>query len=209
MFPAGFDYDGVSLDDWFPQLRTLRDEAYRLFVARKVRIETQAQRWSSICWISIAAAIVQTLSCATSPNMAGAWRAEVWGVPHASVRTAYSASCFSRRLLVRRELGDLRDAYDLPPDDDVKMPFRYLHLACEPPGFWPAGAPRAPTSHLLEPAVFDRPGGEHLPSWVAKLPYLAPTVCATLGTFMNRSTDVFDAILRRCECGSTRTTVQP
>ena len=41
---AGFDYAGTPLDDWFPQLRTLRGEAYRQFVARAVRIQGQAQR---------------------------------------------------------------------------------------------------------------------------------------------------------------------
>lgn len=75
------------------------------------------------------------------------------------------------------------------------MPFRYLHLACQPPEFSPPDEAPAPTSHALQPAVFDRPSGEDLPEWVTHLPN-RPTICATLGTFMNRSVDVFDAVLR-------------
>ncbi len=95
--------------------------------------------------------------------------------------------------LIVRESA-LRADYGLPPDPDGASLFRYLHLAFEPPGFWPADEPLAPTYHLLRPVVFDRSGGEGLPPWVASLPPL-PTVCATLGTFMNRSTAVFAAIL--------------
>ena len=195
-FPAGFDYNGASLDDWFPQLRTLRGEAYRLFIARNVRIDIQARHMVSDLLDVASRGYRPDLVVRDAAEYGGCLAAEIWGVPHASVRTAYSASCFSRRLLVGRELGDVRRGCGLPPDGDVEMPFRYLHLACEPPGFWPAGACRAPTSHLLKPAVFDRPHAEHAPSWVAQLPPERPTVCATLGTFMNRSTDVFDAILR-------------
>ena len=92
------------------------------------------------------------------------------------------------------ELATLRAAHGLPPDPATAMPFRYLHLACEPPGLWPPEDPPAPTSHLLRPEPFDRTGDEGLPDWVAALGD-APTVCATLGTFMNRSAEVFRAIL--------------
>ena len=124
----------------------------------------------------------------------GCVAAEVWGVPHASVRTAYSPSSFRRRYLVGASLAELRSEHNLPPDPDVETPFRYLHLACEPPGFWPTEDPSAPTSHLLQPATFDRPSGEELPHWIAQHAG-RPTVCATLGTFMNRSTETFEAIL--------------
>jgi UDP:flavonoid glycosyltransferase YjiC (YdhE family) len=124
----------------------------------------------------------------------GCIAAEALGVPHASVRTAVTPSSSAGRHLVAAELASLRAAHGLPPDPEVAMPFRYLHLAFEPPGLWPADDPPAPTSHLLRPEPFDRPGGEDLPAWVADLG-AAPTVCATLGTFMNRSADVFRAIL--------------
>jgi UDP:flavonoid glycosyltransferase YjiC (YdhE family) len=124
----------------------------------------------------------------------GCVAAEVLGIPHASVRTAVTPSSHAGRRLVAEELADLRAAHSLPPDPATAMPFRYLHLACEPPGLWPPEDPPAPTSHLLRPEPFDRSGDEGLPDWVAGLGD-APTVCATLGTFMNRSTEVFQAIL--------------
>jgi MGT family glycosyltransferase len=193
---AGFDYAGAPLDEWFPQLRILGGEAYRQFVATAVRVQAQARRMVPDL-LSLAAnqGYRPDVVVRDAAEYGGCVAAEVWDVPHASVRTAYSPSSFGRRQLVGPGLAELRREHKLPPDPDVEMPFRYLHLACEPPGFWPADDPSAPTSHLLQPAIFDRLAGEELPPWIAELPK-RPTVCATLGTYMNRSTETFEAILR-------------
>lgn len=192
-FPAGFDRRDVPLDDLFPQMRTLTGGAFTRFVNGQVRVGTEAARMAPDL-LALAAAWPPDLIVRDAPEYGGCVAAEVLEIPHASVRTAVTASSYAGRRFVAEELEGLRAEHGLPPDPDVAMPFRYLHLACEPPGLWPPDDPPAPTSHLLRPEPFDRPGGEALPEWVADLG-AAPTVCATLGTFMNRSSDVFRAIL--------------
>lgn len=43
-FPAGFDRGGVPVDELFPELRRLTGLAYAQFVARQLRVETEARR---------------------------------------------------------------------------------------------------------------------------------------------------------------------
>jgi UDP:flavonoid glycosyltransferase YjiC (YdhE family) len=193
-YPAGFDYAGRPLDVWFPQLRTLTGNDYIHFVAQEVRVQTQARHMVPDVLRLANTTYRPDLIVRDAAEYGGCIAAEVLGVPHASVRTAYSPSSFARRYMVGTNLSDLRLEYGLPSDPEVNMPFRYLHLACEPPGFSPPDEPPAPTSHILQPAVFDRPCGETLADWVSRMP-ARPTVCATLGTFMNCSTDVFSTIL--------------
>jgi hypothetical protein len=50
----------------------------------------------------------------------------------------------------------------LPPDPEVAMPFRYLHLAAEPPRFRLPDGPVALTAHLVRPVNFES-GDEALP----------------------------------------------
>ena len=59
------------------------------------------------------------------------------------------------------------------------MPFRYLHVAAEPPGFTRPGDAPAPTAHLLRPESSE--AGDEPPPWLGGLPD-RPTVYATLGT---------------------------
>lgn len=193
-FSAGFDYRGLPLDTWFPQLQTLSGEAYIQFVARRVRVQTQARQMVPDLLRLAEATYHPDVVVRDSAEYGGCLAAEILGLPHASVRTACTPSSFARRVLVGADLAVLRQEYGLPPDPRVDMPFRYLHLACQPPGFSAPNDPLAPTGHLLQPVAFDRPSGEQLPEWVTRLPD-RPIICATLGTFMNRSTDVFAAIL--------------
>jgi UDP:flavonoid glycosyltransferase YjiC (YdhE family) len=193
-FPAGFDYAGLPLDTWFPQLHTLSGDAYIRFIAREVRVQTQARQMVPDLLRLAANAYRPDLVVRDAAEYGGCVAAEILGVPHASVRTACTPSSFARRFLIADQLTQLRQDWGLSPDPDVDMPFRYLHLACQPPDFSAEHELPAPTSHALQPAVFDRSAGEDLPDWVTRLPD-RPTLCATLGTFMNRSADVFAAIL--------------
>jgi MGT family glycosyltransferase len=89
----------------------------------------------------------------------------------------------------------LREAYDLEPDRDAEMLFRYLHLAFEPPGFSDPAQPPVRTAHLFRPVPFSDSGEEELPAWVGHLPG-RPTIYATLGTVFNtRTPGLFEAIL--------------
>lgn len=191
--PAGFDRRGMPLDDLFPQMRALTGEAFTRFVNGHIRVGVEAARMAPDL-LTLADTWPPDLIVRDASEYGGCVAAEVLGIPHASVRTAVTASSYAGRRFVAGDLATLRGAHGLPPDPETAMPFRYLHLACEPPGLWPWDDPPAPTSHLLRPEPFDRSGGEQLPDWVADLSD-APTVCVTLGTFMNRSSDIFRAIL--------------
>lgn len=120
-----------------------------------------------------------------SSEYAGCVVAELLGIPHASVRTSSPSAQYSLRYLLTEALARLRELNGLPPDSDTTMPFRYLHLAPEPPRFRLPGHHAAPTTRLLRPVNYEA-GDEALPAWVAGLP-ARPTVYATLGTELSRS----------------------
>jgi UDP:flavonoid glycosyltransferase YjiC (YdhE family) len=121
--------------------------------------------------------------------------AEVVGIPHASVRSNTMLSADSARELVAVEMASLRSLYQLPPDPDDEMLFRFLHLGFEPPGFGDPDRAPAPTSHLLRPVPFSSSGDEALPDWIENLSD-RPVVYATLGTVFNsRTPGLFETIL--------------
>ncbi len=191
--PAGFDYAGRPLDAWFPQLRVLTGDAYTRFVAAHIRVRVQARQMVPDL-LRLAVTYRPDLVVRDAAEYGGCVAAEVLGIPHASVRTAHTSSSFARRHLLAADLRRLRSAFGLPPDPLVDMPFRYLHLACEPPGFSPLDEPMASTAHLLRPVIVDQ-----VPGWSAAevLPAnpLYPTVCITLGTVVNRTPGVFGSLL--------------
>jgi len=117
----------------------------------------------------------------------GCAAAEVIGIPHASVRTATGTAQYGMRQAIAQPLARLRELNGLPPDPDTEMPFRYLHLATEPPRFQLPDTSVAPTAHTLRPVNYES-GDDSLPPWVAALP-ARPTVYATLGTGASRRPD--------------------
>jgi UDP:flavonoid glycosyltransferase YjiC (YdhE family) len=125
----------------------------------------------------------------------GCIAAETLGIPHASVRSNTMLSSDAARQLVAEPIARLRAAYDLAPEPDAAMLFRYLHLAYEAPRFHDPALPLPPTAHLLRPIPFSQSGQETLPVWIEQLPDL-PTVYATLGTVFNsRTPGLFELIL--------------
>jgi UDP:flavonoid glycosyltransferase YjiC (YdhE family) len=180
--PAGFDDRGRTMPELFPgfakgmaavQYWGLPNIFVGVFaVAMTPDLLTIARAWHP------------DLIVRDTHEYGGCVAAEVLGIPHASVRTASHSSQYGLRHLVAGGLARLRELNGLPPDPDTAMPFRYLHLAAEPPRFRLADGPVAPTAHLIRPVNFES-GDEALPSWVAALP-ARPTVYATLGTVFSR-----------------------
>ncbi|HEY8291724.1 MAG TPA: glycosyltransferase, partial [Thermomicrobiales bacterium] len=193
-FPAGFDDRGRSAPELFPGfIKEMAALTYwalpNIFVgvyavAMAPDLLTIAREWHP------------DLIVRDSHEYGGCVAAEVLGIPHASIRTASPSSQYGLRHLVAEALARLRELNGLPPDPDTQMPFRYLHLAAEPPGFRLSDGPVAPTTHLIRPVNFES-GDEALPPWVAALPD-RPTIYATLGTVANRNPDglaIFPAML--------------
>lgn len=181
-FPAGFDNRGRASPELFPGYFAML-AAGRSLVLSDIFIGVYSTAMVPDL-VAIARAWRPDLVVRDTNEYGGCVAAEVLGLPHASVRTASPSAQYGTRLLLVEALDRLRRLNDLPPDPDAAMPFRYLHLAAEPPRFRPAGSPVAPTAHLVRPVNFEA-GDEALPPWVAGLPD-RPTVYATLGTVFGR-----------------------
>ena len=127
--------------------------------------------------------------------------AERLGIPHASVAgNAYAAldspeiNYFpGNRLMVAEPLARHRERLGLPPDPEVRMPFRHLHLAFTPPAWDGASVARPDNIRFLRHTSTVPPGAQ-LPDWVEQLPD-RPTVFASLGTVFNKTPGVLEAIV--------------
>src|SRR5262245_36574362 len=127
-------------------------------------------------------------------ELGGCIVAEHQGLPHASVEVGIFVSAGQAAAWMGDNLQRLRAGLNLPPDPDLQMLYRHLHLSFVPPSYQDPAVPLPPTAHALRTVVFDRSGDETLPARVQNLP-ARPTVHATLGTGFNRETRVFEAIL--------------
>jgi UDP:flavonoid glycosyltransferase YjiC (YdhE family) len=131
----------------------------------------------------------------------GCIAAEALGIPHASIAgNAYAAvdspeiNYFpGNRGMVAEPLTRHRAAVGLPPDPEVVMPFRYLHLCFTPPAWDGDSVPRPRNARFLRHVSTVAPGAR-LPDWVERLPD-RPTVLASLGTIFNKTPGVLEAIV--------------
>lgn len=131
----------------------------------------------------------------------GCLAAESLGIPHVSIGgNAYSAIDSpevhyfpGNRLMVADVLAGHRTRLGLPPDPEVRMPFRKLHLVFTPPSWDAADAPRPANIHHLRHTSTIRPGAR-LDDWVEQLRG-RPTVLASLGTVFNNTPGVLEAIV--------------
>jgi UDP:flavonoid glycosyltransferase YjiC (YdhE family) len=131
----------------------------------------------------------------------GCIAAEALGLPHASVAgNAYAAidspeiNYFpGNRRMVAEPLATHREHVGLPPDPEIEMPFRHLHMCFTPPAWDGASAHRPRNARFLRHISTVSPGAV-LPDWVEHLPD-QPTVLASLGTVFNKTPGVLEAIL--------------
>ncbi len=131
----------------------------------------------------------------------GCLAAESLGIPHASIAgNAYSAIDSpevhyfpGNRMMVAEPMARHREQLGLPPDPEVRMPFRHLHIAFTPPSWDGASAPRpANITHLRHSSTV-RPGASQ-PAWAGGIES-RPTVFASLGTVFNKTPGVLEAIV--------------
>lgn len=131
----------------------------------------------------------------------GCIAAESLGIPHASIAgNAYAAIDSpdvhyfpGNRLAVAQPLARHREAFGLPPDPEVLMPFRHLHLCFTPPRWDGPDVPRPRNTRFVRHVSAMHPGME-LPDWVHDLP-ARPTVFASLGTVFNKTPGVLETIV--------------
>ncbi len=194
-FPAGYDARGQPREMLFPALREMTDAARAEWMGPYIFVGIYGATMVPDL-IALARHWPPDVIVRDTAEFAGCVAAETLALPHASVRTSAPSAAYARRARYREALAPLRGRSGLPPDPDGAMPFRYLHLACEPPGFTPTGEASAPTAHHLRPVNFES-GDEELPPWVADLPD-RPTIYATLGTVFSAHPTgraIFPAIL--------------
>lgn len=131
----------------------------------------------------------------------GCIAAEVLGIPHVSIGgNAYSAIDSAavhyfpgNRLMVAEPMARHRERFRLPPDPNVRMPFRYLHVGFTPPSWDGVDVPRPINIRHFRHNSTVRPGAS-LPTWAGALGE-RPAVFASLGTVFNTTPSVLDAIV--------------
>jgi UDP:flavonoid glycosyltransferase YjiC (YdhE family) len=187
--PAGIDSRQVQEAD--PRLRALPPLVLRETYRRRVFPEVLPRRLLPDL-LDLGRGWAPDLVVSDNYEFAGRIAAEYWGIPHASVRVGDVYGYPERASLVP-QLDALRATVGLPPDPDASMLFRYLYFVCDPPQLRSAGMILPPTAHEVR-LIFDRSGDEGLPGWVAGLP-ARPTVYATLGTALNHTPKLIEAIL--------------
>lgn len=123
---------------------------------------------------------------------AGPLAARLAGIP--SVNQSWGALLpLSELRLAAEALADLWKSHALPPPPFAGL-FDYLYLDVAPPSLQDPEIAEVGVAHPLRHTPLDAVGDEDLPRWVASLSD-RPTVCVTLGTFYNRLTNVFAAVL--------------
>lgn len=99
--------------------------------------------------------------------------------------------------LVDAALGDLfgaaRARVGLPVEDGTASLTRWLHLVAAPPGWLPASL-IGPTTHVFQPPT-DPPYDGDMPAYLARMDHSKPLVYATLGTMVNQTPGMFEAVL--------------
>ncbi len=193
MFGAGFDWLIATSPYAFTEdTGGAREPAGREWLRRQAFLQFITTHMLDDL-LTLGASWLPDLVIRETAEYAGCVAAEYWGVPHVVVGKALGSD-YAQRARRAALLTMARERVGLPADPAVDMPYRYLHLIPEPPGFHPPEEPLAPTAHFVRPGRFDRSGDEELPPWITSLP-ARPTVHATLGTVMNRTSRLFDVIL--------------
>ncbi len=126
-------------------------------------------------------------------EIAGCVAAESEGIAHAVLQITAMWPSYLRA--VDGPVRHLCSMADVGPCEPAEMLYRHLLLWPRPLRLWNHEVPLPRTARAFRYEGFSGSGGEGLPPWVAELGG-RPTVYATLGTFENQETEVFQAILQ-------------
>jgi UDP:flavonoid glycosyltransferase YjiC (YdhE family) len=126
---------------------------------------------------------------------------ELLGIPHASVGgNAYSGvdspeiGYFpGNRLFAAEPYARHRAELGLPPDPEMRDPFKHLHLCFMPQRWDRPGLPAPANTHYVRHVSVERPG-DILPDWAHSLGN-RPTVYAALGTIAHAMPGIFELII--------------
>jgi UDP:flavonoid glycosyltransferase YjiC (YdhE family) len=204
----GFDYLGAGLDwvtsdrsTWthFPPMPPPPDPAFPEFVVTVFADITARAMVPDV--LAIAQQWRPDLIVREVMEWSGCLVGELLDIPHASVGgNAYSGVDSpeiryfpGNRLFAAEPYARHRAEFGLPPDPQMRDPFRYLHL-CSIPRRWDRpDLPAPPNTHYVRHANVQRPG-EVLPDWVSELGN-RPMVYAALGTIAHAMPGIFELIL--------------
>jgi UDP:flavonoid glycosyltransferase YjiC (YdhE family) len=191
-FPAGTSMREL-MPQLMPQLMAIPQEERDTWVLENVFGGTLPERIIPDL-LDICAAWKPEILVRDMAEVGGCIVAEHLGMPHASVEVGVFVPAGWLAQIAGPGLNRMRSDLGLPPDPNLDMLYRYLHLSFVPPSYQDPAAPLPPTAHALRTVIFDRSGDEALPAWVEQLPE-QPTVYATLGTGFNNTPGVFEAII--------------
>ncbi len=191
--PAGLDWlEEAGMTRAFPALADIPHGSQRVaWVMANVFGGVTAERMAADL-LALAADWPFDLVVRETLEFGGCLAAERLGIPHAVVQTVAEQPTIWVTLAV--PLARHREALGLPPDPELAMIHRYLHLSVRPPTL--QIAPLPPTHHSFRAPVFDRSAVDTAPDWAAGL-LEPPVIYATLGTVVNRAVPgLFAAILQ-------------
>lgn len=200
-FDAGLDWVAADRSTWthFPQMPPPPDPAFPEFVVTVFADITTRAMVPDV--LGVAQEWRPDVIVREVMEWSGCLVGELLGIPHASVGgNAYSGVDSpeiryfpGNRLFAAEPYARHRAALGLPPDPNIREPFKYLHL-CFMPRRWERPELSAPanTEYVRHENV-ERPR-EVLPGWVRE-PRERPTVYAALGTIAHAMPGIFELIL--------------
>jgi MGT family glycosyltransferase len=206
--PFGFEYFGAGLDwltsdltTWtpFPPMPPPADPDFPRFVVTVFADITTRAMVPDV--LGIAEKWRPDVIIREVMEWSGSLAAELLGIPHASIGgNAYSGVDSpeiryfpGNRFFAAEPYARHRAELGLPPDPDLRAPFRHLHL-CFMPERWDRPELPAPSNtQYVRHTNVERPN-EALPAWVGELGP-RPTVYGALGTIAHAMPGIFELIL--------------
>jgi UDP:flavonoid glycosyltransferase YjiC (YdhE family) len=200
-FAAGLDWVTSDRTTWtpFPPMPAPPDPAFPQFVVTVFADITTRAMVPDI--LAIARDWRPDLIVREVMEWSGCIVAELLDIPHASVGgNAYSGvdspsvTYFpGNRRFASEPYARHRAELGLPPDPDLEMPFRYLHMCFMPERWDRPDLPAPANTHYVRHTNVERPG-ETRPAWLDGFAD-RPTIYAALGTIAHAMPGIFETIL--------------